>query len=113
MKQVTIEKSKRYKYCNYCRRFIGDSNSSNTGMCFNPEEFSVFPYSSRAFFHPACKFFIPSIHNAYNLESPEYAEDFMHAFICRTFIKQDAYLYKDTNFTVKLSKRWSKKSKRK
>ena len=101
-----------YKCCNYCKRFIGDDNSSSIGLCYHPDSF-IYSYSSQSFFHPACKHFVPSIHNAYNLESPEYAKDFMHAFICRSSIKQDTYLYKDINFTVELSKRWLKKYKRK
>ena len=79
MKQVTIEKSERYRYCNYCKYFQPLGDCSDEGHCNHPSKQRKYisTYFTRRFFDDKCENeFEMTIHNHCNVESPEFIKEY-------------------------------------
>lgn len=93
--------------CNYCVNFLPLSNSPDSyicGVCHNydgaPTALSPFSYSKCPFDRVACpRNFKHTIHNHFNLESPEYIKEYRKALKARWCLHSDIldYAARNTN----------------
>ena len=98
-------KTNPVKCCNYCVNFLPSTNSPDSnicGICHNydgaPTMLSPFSYCKCPFDKVAClKNFKHTIHNHFNLESPEYIKEYRKALDARWSLQSDILKYAACN----------------
>lgn len=85
-----------YDCCNYCKYFQTENEniSAGYGVCKNSLLGRGQP--SQVFFHSSCIVgCFHTIHNHYNIESPEYIQEYKKALCARYHLRTDIFYYKN------------------
>ena len=93
-----------YDCCNYCKYF--QPMGENSGVCSNSLLGKL--QTSHVFYYSHCIVgCFHTIHNHYNVDSPEYIQEYKKALSVRRRLRTDIYYYRNNYYPMSiLDNRW-------